>query len=1540
MYGVTVTAYSGDGWSGSSGTVTLTNPSGVAVNNPGSPKVSVQLAFVLDGSGSIGQSNFNIALQGLAAAIRDPATVPQDGSVELTIIEFGDSILAKVEVMPVVITSQTVANTVADLLCQGTNCGTHALEYLGGYTPTASAIYLATDTLKASPNYADWKRQAINLVTDGGPNACPVSDTDRYHATQCDSESNGGPNGRAAAQAALTYARTTLAMTADKDEFDSEFIGTDATCSSCSPASTNSEWLRASIVWPTQTTGGGYFAPPFDKGPGWVRKITDWTQFANTVQQKFKMVLKFGLTVVKQVNGGSKAPGDFTLYVKDSSGNNVAGSPFYGSLGGTTFSDLPAGTYTVTEDQISGYSLVISGDCDSSGQVTLGSTGEKKQCAFTNNYGGPWLKIVKNSGDNDGTFGFTVTGPSPSTPSIDTHFGTGDTGFFPIDPSSPGNLYTVAEASMPSGWVLVSSSCTKATGSPFSPQGFTASIGDSITCTFTDTGQGQLKIVKNTIGGDATFGFTVSGPTPSSPSLTTVTGKADTGFVTVTAGTYSVSESPIPANWVLTTASCNDGSSSFSNPTVSGIAVGVGAQVTCTFTDTSTKASPTISTSVSPASITIGGSATDTATLTGGNNPTGTVDFTVYSDSSCTTSVFTSINRPVSSGSATSEPFLPGAVGTYYWKAVYSGDSNNNGVSGACGVGVSGETLTVNKAATSIATAVHDVGHNVVTSVPLNSMVHDSASVGTQVGSLVIGGQVTYNFYTGSACSGTPTWTDAVSVGSESKATDVLAAGEYRFQAVYLGDNNYSGSTSSCETLTVGKAAPTLSTTVVPSTVNLGDTVHDTASFTGLVSGFDVTGTVTYSFWKNGACSLAADSTEDVTITAGSVVPPSPDKTGLVAGSYSYKAHHGGDGNYGVADSECEPFTVGKAAPTLSTLLSADKVPVLTSVTDTATLSGGVNPTGKITFYVYPAGDATCSTSPIETFTADVNGNSGYTSPTFTPSSVGVYQWLASYGGDDNNKAVSSRCGDEPLEVQSGLGMIQTSLSASEVEVGIAVTDSATLSAVTSTAGGNIVFKVFSGSDTTCALTPVFTSNQISVAGPDTYGSSTPDFVPSSAGTYRWQAFYSGDSNNNAAMSSCSAEILTVNPVAPTISTKLSTSQIVIGDSVTDSATLSGATNDAGGTVVFKVFTTSDCSGSAVFTSNAISVDGNGNYGPSQPNFTPSNAGLYYWQAFYGGDGNNEAVKSECSAEVLEVGASLGTISTSLSATSISIGDKVHDSATLSGATSDAGGDVTYAVYDGGSCSGAALDTSKVTVTAGVVLDSKDFDVFDSAGTYSFQAIYSGDANNKGATSVCGTELLKVNQNEPSISTLLSASQVMMGMPVSDTATLSSGVTPTGTITFNVYPAGDTTCHLNPIKTYTVNVNGNSKYTSDPFTPSGVGVYQWVAAYSGDDNNKPASSNCGDEPLEVGASTTTSTTTTSETTSSTTSSTSTTTTTTTDTTESTFSLSTTSTSQTTPDAPVGGHVYSVSKADLLEPYFALAALLVVLAVVLGKKRRS
>src|SRR5262249_47464976 len=101
------------------------------------------------------------------------------------------------------------------------------------------------------------------------------------------------------------------------------------------------------------------------------------------------------------------------------------------------------------------------------------------------------------------------------------------------------------------------------------------------------------------------------------------------------------------------------------------------------------------------------------------------------------------------------------------------------------------------------------------------------------------------------------------------------------------------------------------------------------------------------------------------------------------------------------------------------------------------------------------------------------------------------------------------------------------------------------------------------------------------------------------------------------------------------------------------------------------------------------------------------------------------------------------TISTTLSATTVSAGDTVHDSATLTGATATAGGTVTYTVYSDNTCSTAFASAGTKTVTNGVVPDS-DGVTFNSAGTFFWQAVYSGDADNNGATSVCTSEVLLV----------------------------------------------------------------------------------------------------------------------------------------------------------------------------------------------------
>ena len=109
------------------------------------------------------------------------------------------------------------------------------------------------------------------------------------------------------------------------------------------------------------------------------------------------------------------------------------------------------------------------------------------------------------------------------------------------------------------------------------------------------------------------------------------------------------------------------------------------------------------------------------------------------------------------------------------------------------------------------------------------------------------------------------------------------------------------------------------------------------------------------------------------------------------------------------------------------------------------------------------------------------------------------------------------------------------------------------------------------------------------------------------------------------------------------------------------------------------------------------------------------------------------------------------TIATLLSQSTGNVGDSVNDSATLSGATADAGGTVEYAFYSSlSACNagtfatpgGTSLGTK--TVTAGVVPNSDPTGPINAAGTYYFRAFYSGDNNNKPALSACTAEKLVV----------------------------------------------------------------------------------------------------------------------------------------------------------------------------------------------------
>lgn len=103
------------------------------------------------------------------------------------------------------------------------------------------------------------------------------------------------------------------------------------------------------------------------------------------------------LRVVKHVvndNGGNKTASEFSIYIN----NDV----YSGKEEGTSYM-LSAGNYSISESPMTGYTGTFSGDCDSTGQVTL-ANGDNKTCTITNDDIQPKLtvtKIVVNN--NNGT---------------------------------------------------------------------------------------------------------------------------------------------------------------------------------------------------------------------------------------------------------------------------------------------------------------------------------------------------------------------------------------------------------------------------------------------------------------------------------------------------------------------------------------------------------------------------------------------------------------------------------------------------------------------------------------------------------------------------------------------------------------------------------------------------------------------------------------------------------------------------------------------------------------------------------------------------------------------------------------------------------------------------------------------------------------------------------------------------------------------------------------------------------------------------------
>jgi hypothetical protein len=93
-------------------------------------------------------------------------------------------------------------------------------------------------------------------------------------------------------------------------------------------------------------------------------------------------------------------------------------------------------------------------------------------------------------------------------------------------------------------------------------------------------------------------------------------------------------------------------------------------------------------------------------------------------------------------------------------------------------------------------------------------------------------------------------------------------------------------------------------------------------------------------------------------------------------------------------------------------------VPAGGSISDSATLSGGVSPSGTVTFQLFGPSDDKCTGTPLAIRTGTLS-NGTASSGNVTTGPAGTYNWVAIYGGDANNAAVTSPCGSETVMVSS-----------------------------------------------------------------------------------------------------------------------------------------------------------------------------------------------------------------------------------------------------------------------------------------------------------------------------------------------------------------------------------------------------------------------------------------------------------------------------------------------------------------------------------------
>ncbi len=224
-------------------------------------------------------------------------------------------------------------------------------------------------------------------------------------------------------------------------------------------------------------------------------------------------------------------------------------------------------------------------------------------CTFENAPESATITVIKNSSGGDDTFDFAWGSTSNPTTSfqLTTSGGTATTN--PVITVTLGlgeNDFFVAEdLSLLPEWEFSSATCVDEADQPIGTADnvpplhgiidMTLNAGDDITCTFNNTKKGTVNIVKETVGGNGTFGYTTTLPGTPTFTLMTTSLISPPESRTVPAGTYTVTEDVIAAGFQFTTLECTEVGGDQDSTTLGPVAtlnVQDGETINCVYTNT------------------------------------------------------------------------------------------------------------------------------------------------------------------------------------------------------------------------------------------------------------------------------------------------------------------------------------------------------------------------------------------------------------------------------------------------------------------------------------------------------------------------------------------------------------------------------------------------------------------------------------------------------------------------------------------------------------------------------------------------------------------------------------------------------------------------------------------------------------------------------------------------------------------------------------------------------------------------------------------